>query len=453
MIRYGELLTRASEYSETLKAAGVAQGDVVCLMGESSVDFVVALIGCTLSKLVVLPVAADLPEAEIETIIDTVRPSHVLIPNNNDVRGGGLSSSGSVSSSQPIVQRRSEPRTAPEELAEGGFIRYSSGTTGKAKGVCLSQERAFERVDVVGEIQLISERDVILLLLPLPYHYIVSLFLFLTKGSTLVLPGSSSPKMQAELLAKLGVTTIYAAPFQLELLIGSVPDSHSLRFAMSTSMPLLQSTAHRFLERTGVPIVQLLGNIETGLPFANLRLSKVSPCLLGDPLPRISVAVRNEAGLPVDDGSAGLLYIRGPGFFNCYLEPYQSAETISPGGWFTTGDIVCRESTGAYRFCGRLSTALNIAGHKVFPEEIEEHLIELEEVKAARVYAVPHELFGGVLVAEVVPLWPGREPDPRVIRRRLRKKLAPYKVPSEIKVVSALDLTTTGKISRRKQHA
>lgn len=452
VVRYGELFARASEYSKTLEEAGLKQGDLACLIGESSIDFVIALLGCTISKVVVLPVAADLPEAEMEKIIDTVRPSSVLFPNKNDISRNILSGLVTTSSTSAI-QRRSQPRAAPRELAEGGFIRYSSGTTGEAKGVCLSQERAFERVEAVREIKLISEEDVILLLLPLPYHYIVSLFLFLTEGSTLVLPRNSNPTSQADLLTRVGITTIYAAPFQIDLLTGAIPDDHSLRFAMSTSMPLGSSTAERFSQRTGTPIVQLLGNIETGLPFANLRLSSASPCLLGDPLPSIEVSVRDEDGRVVDDGASGLLYMRGPGFFNCYLEPYQSAESISPGGWFTTGDIVRRESTGAYRFCGRLSTALNIAGHKVFPEEIEESLIEFEEVEAAQVYAVPHDLFGGVLIADVVLRCPELELDRLAIRRTLRIRLAPYKVPSEIRVVSALDRTITGKITRRGSHA
>jgi long-chain acyl-CoA synthetase len=449
VLRYGELVAGASEYCKTLEEAGVKQGDVVCLIGGSSIDFVVALIGCTLSKVVVLPVAADLPEAEMEKIIEIVSPSYVLIPNKNDssrIRLSGLKSTCSASA----IVRRSRPRAAPRELAEGGFIRYSSGTTGKAKGVCLSQERAFERVEAVREIRLISREDIILLLLSLPYHYIVSLFLFLTEGSTLVLSESSNPTNQAELLTTVGVTTIYAAPFQIDLLTGAIPSNHSLRFAMSTSMPLVASTASRFSERTGAPIVQLLGNIETGLPFVNLRLSGISPCLLGDPLPRIEVSVRDEAGRAVDDGSSGLLYLRGPGFFNCYLEPYQSAENITADGWFTTGDVVCKDSTGAYRFCGRTSTALNIAGHKVFPEEIEERLLEFEDVKAAHVYTVPHDLFGGVLMADVVPLCPETEVDLLYIKRSLRSKLATYKVPSEIRIVSALNLTITGKISRRE---
>ena len=443
---YRQVLMRASDFASAMCEDGVTEGSFICLRADSSTDFVVVLLACVLLKVTVLPIAADVPLYQRDRMLEQLKPQFLIdtVTPGSDVSGALWQLSESASC---IPQYQNGP-ALPDELCDGGFIRFSSGTTGTAKGVCISLSQAWARVAAVREIDLVIPEDRILVLLPLPYHFVVSLFLFLSEGCTIVLPESGDLQGQHRALKQQAVTSVYAAPFQLELIAETVGEVGTLRHLMSTSMPLLESTIAQMRRYSSTPIVQLLGNIETGLPFVNLRCASEDPTLLGDALPAYSISLRNEEGDEVEDGTQGIVFLKGPGFFDCYLHPYLSRNEVCTDGWFTTGDVLQKEASGAYRFCGRESTALNIAGHKVFPEEVESVLLELDDIVVARVSAEAHALFGNVLTAEIV-IDPESE-SPRVldIKRFLRTRLASYKVPARIAFVESLPSTRTGKVLR-----
>lgn len=329
------------------------------------------------------------------------------------------------------------------------FIRFSSGTTGRSKGVVLSHQKLRERIVAANAALEIGPSDRVLWMLPMAHHFAVSIVLYLYHGACTVL---ASSHLAAEVLSTAEATratVIYGAPFHFSLLATDRggygwPD---LRLAVATAAPLSAQVAQGFQQRFGKPLVQGMGIIEIGLPLLNLENAVESPTSVGRPLPSYEVELRDDAGIPVALGSVGELWLRGPGMFDAYLSPWQTAEEICVDGWFATGDLATADTAGCISLRGRKKSVLNISGMKVFPEEVEAVIEKHPAVMRCRVTGFPHAVLGTVPVAEVI-LQVAESVSSRGLIAWCRESLSIYKVPVRIKFVNELALTASGKVRR-----
>jgi long-chain acyl-CoA synthetase len=287
----------------------------------------------------------------------------------------------------------------------------------------------------------------VLCALPLHFHFVVSVLLFLVKRAVLFLPTATTGSF-VSLLAHNDIDVVYGAPFHVELINQSAAlRGKKLRRVISTSMALSDECAQNFYERFNFPLVQVLGNIEIGLPFVNLLWSKEQPTALGERVPGYEIKLVSVAGVhAVGSVICGELLIRGEGMFDCYLDPYRSRLSVCYDGWFATGDVLAMDSQGCYRFVGRTKSVINVGGLKVFPEEVEACILATGLVEEVRVYGVEHQIYGERIVAEVV----AGSFDELALRRKLKERLARYKLPSEFVELEALGKTATGKVLRRR---
>jgi len=327
------------------------------------------------------------------------------------------------------------------------FIRFSSGTTGRSKGVVLSHKSLFERVTAANERLKIGPEDRVIWILPMAHHFAVSIMLYLLHGATTVVVNSHL----AEDILSAGIehsgTVLYGAPFHHALLAaeGSGRPWPSLRLAVSTAAALTAQTAKAFETRYGLPLSQGLGIIEVGLPFLNDDPSK--PISVGKPMPAFAAELRNETGV-AKPGEIGELFLRGPGIFDAYVIPWRRRDEVLEEGWFRTGDLGVFDEEGYLQLVGRSHSVINVAGLKCFPEEIEAVLCDHPAVAGARVYGKPHERVGAIPVAEIVPKDPATPPTILSLSSHCRAKLARYKVPVEFRMVESLPKTASGKIKR-----
>ena len=139
--------------------------------------------------------------------------------------------------------------------------------------------------------------------------------------------------------------------------------------------------------------------------------------------------------------------MRGPGMFDAYLAPYRPVSDVLVNGWFITGDLAIQDYQGRISVCGREKSVINVAGHKVFPEEIEGVLNSFPGVQASRVYGVERPETGERVIAEVVPQ-SGIKLDISALRSYSSERLSTYKIPTQIQLVSAIQMTASGKILR-----
>lgn len=439
-ISYGGLFERIDGAASWLRGrqgfpgAGSPRVGLTC---RSGADYIVLALAILKAGGCLVPIADELTAAERDELVETSALCGVI--DGNDPAGRRW-----ISCGEPGFGREDEFRGL-----NPAFIRFSSGTTGRSKGVVLSHRSLEERVVAANAGLGIGPGDRVLWMLPMAHHFAVSIVLYLYHGACTVLAESHLADPVLETAARTGATVVYGSPFHHALLAADRGDWNwpDLRLAVSTASPLTASVADAFAKRFGRPLVQALGIIEVGLPLLNTGGAVDAPLALGRPLPAYDVELRNNEGLPVAVGKPGELWIKGPGMFDAYFAPWQTRAEVCVDGWFPTGDIAEADAAGRLFLRGRCKSVLNVNGMKVFPEEVEEVLGGHPAVRECRVIGTAHAVFGTVPVAEVVLEEEGGA-TPRELTAWCRRSLSPHKVPVRVRLLPELDRTASGKIRR-----
>ncbi len=323
------------------------------------------------------------------------------------------------------------------------FIRFTSGTTSARKGVALCHETIHRRIQAANQALRISPADTVMWCLPMSHHFLVTIVLYVAQGATIVLARHVLPRPFLEATHRWKGTVLYAAPFQYSMLARDTSGAtlDSVRLAVSTTCGLPREVASAFQQRFGRPLTQALGVIELGLVCVNTDDPVGRWDSVGRPLPQFAVAIR----APDSDGQGEVL-VSGPGIFDAYTNPWTPRDHLMPDGWFATGDIGRVDPQGYLHLSGRKTAVINLAGRKVFPEEIEAVLNRHPDVHESRVFGTSHPHLGEVVEAEVV-LRAGAGPD--ALRDFCRVHLSTDQVPSRFHVTQRIAKTAgTGKIRR-----
>ena len=453
-ISFGELFEKTNHLADRLRswpAWKCSPVPRIGLLGDNSADYVVVALAVLKAGGCFVPVASELALPERDEIARTTALHGILALGRHD----WLAECDSIDEPLGLRGRLFDPPPPqfPENTFEAlhpAFIRFSSGTTGRSKGVVLSHRSLRERIESANRALQIGPDDRILWILPMAHHFAVSIVLYLYFGATTVIETS---RMATDILAAAensAATVLYGAPFHHAMLAAD-PGAFrwpSLRLAVSTAAPLHKETARAFLARFDRPLVQGLGIIECGLPILNLDAAKDAPESIGRPVDgwEAKLVAPSDQEPPAD--APGELWLRGPGMFDAYLVPWTPRSEATCSGWFATGDICTRNSHGLLTILGRSKSVINVGGMKVFPEEVETILDACPGVARSRVFARRHPVFGSVPVAEIIPANPDSPPDPSTLRSTCRSSLPPHKVPASIQITHHLPTTPSGKIRR-----
>jgi len=442
-VRHGELFSLARPIAASIRAANdLGRRPRIGLDCPNGLDYIVLSMAILLADGCLIPLAEELSADEREEIAGTTALDFIL---SHRPRASG---DGPGWEFTPVV---TPPPTFPEDEFQAlnpAFIRFSSGTTGSSKGVVLSHESLLARISAANEGMRLDERDRVLWMLPMAHHFAVSIVLYLWSGAVTVLESSPAREDVLATAGRQGATVVYGSPFHFALL-GADPGEFAwptLRLAVATAAALPEPTARAFERRFATPLVQGLGIIEVGLSVLNLDAPSEKPTALGKPLPAYQVRLLDERGKQVPDGTPGEFQVRGPGLLDAYLVPWNPDPLDD--GFFASGDLVVRDADGHLTLVGRKKSVINVAGMKVFPEEVESVLNDHPAVARSRVHPVEHPQMGQIPVAEVIPADPASPPRPIELQKHCRAHLSAYKVPLRFSLVEALPLTASGKIRR-----
>ena len=453
--RHGEVHDLAARLAGGLAARGVRPGDRVYLALPDGIDWVVTFLAVARLGAIAVLVNPELPDIDHKALIADSTPVYGVTPPALEAlfpvdRWSGPDGLPSLAIDAPPAPVHSVAGDAPL------YVQYTSGTTGRPKGVVHRHSDLEVYADAVAtEVLGVGPNDVIFSVSRLFYAYGFGnalVFPLFTGSSAVLTPDRPSADAVGELVATHRVTVLYAVPSAYAgLLAAARPEQFgSLRMAISAGEALPGPLVERLPALLGAPVLEQIGSTEAGHAFCANSLARNVPGSIGRPVPGYLLAVRAADGSPVPDGAEGELWVHGPTLLLEYLnQPAETARTLVDG-WLATRDRVRRDAEGSYWHTGRVDDLEMVGGITVSPVEIEEVLAGHRAVREAAVAAVLDERGASRLRAFVVPAAPITDPAGLAaeLTGLVRQSLAAFKVPRSVEVVASLPRTASGKLRR-----
>ncbi|MEX2281811.1 MAG: acyl-CoA synthetase [Gemmatimonadota bacterium] len=340
------------------------------------------------------------------------------------------------------------------------MILYTSGTTDRPKGVITTHDNLRAQVESLFEAWEWRSDDRILHVLPLHHtHGIVNVLLCaLWSGAVCEMPHSFDALRVWDRLLAGGLTLFMAVPTIYVKLIAaydSAPEGlqrqmreclRPLRLMVSGSAALPVSTFARWQEISGQALLERYGMTEIGMALSNPLYGERRPGTVGQPLPGVEVRLLGEDGIVLEEGTPGMIQVRGAGVFTEYWErPEATRLGFSDGRWFRTGDVAVIEN-GYYRILGRSNIdIIKTGGYKISALEIEEVLRTHPDVHDCAVVGIEDAEWGERVCAAIV----GSKTDERELQAWLAERLAPYKLPRRWLQVDELPRNVMGKVTKQ----
>ncbi len=340
------------------------------------------------------------------------------------------------------------------------FLQYTGGTTGVAKGAMLTHGNMIANMlqasAWIGTELIKPGEEVIITALPL-YH-IFSLtangFVFARLGGLnwLITNPRDMPAFVKELkqsgfTAITGVNTLFNGllntPGFAEL------DFSRLHMSLGGGMAVQRKVAERWKETTGCTLAEAYGLTETSPAVCINRLDlKEYNGSIGLPVPSTDVAIWSEDNQPLPVGEIGELMVRGPQVMLGYWQlPEETAKVLTADGWLHTGDIARMDADGYFYIVDRKKDMILVSGFNVYPNEVEDAVMEHPDVMEVAAVGVPDEHSGEVVKLFVVRKNPGLTEE--ALKQFCRDKLTGYKRPKYIEFRDSLPKSNVGKILRR----
>jgi fatty-acyl-CoA synthase len=461
-ISYRELDEGSNDLARGLLARGLSRGDRIATLTENRPEHVALFFACAKAGLVLAPLNWHLTARELAEQLEIFSPALLVastahLDRFDDARR-------LVATSQPPMAleslRHELGRTSgrlPEVRGDDGLLLIAtSGTTGTPKGALLSHANCFWTNLALDLSAPIGHRDVVLQFLPQCHvgGWNVQPLLAWWKGATVILEDAFDPRRVLELIAARRVTTMMGVPTNY-LLLAQEPgfadaDLSSLHTVIAGGAVMPVALIKRWHERD-VAVVQGYGLTEASPNVCCLAPEDAITHAgsVGRPYAYVDVELRDAVGRPVEGAGRGEIHVRGPNVFAGYWQNPSATAEVLRDGWLATGDIAERDDEGYYRISGRTKEMYVSGGENVYPAEIEMVLTSHDGVLEAAVVATAHPRWGETGVAFVVAR-PGARLDVAELLAHCRCNLAPYKVPSEVRVVDELPRSHIGKLDKSR---
>ncbi|HVX22615.1 MAG TPA: AMP-binding protein [Acidimicrobiales bacterium] len=348
-------------------------------------------------------------------------------------------------------------------LDDVACIGYTSGTSGRPKGVVTTHENLAYNAEVYRRWMDISQDDVFLMATPI-FHItglVAGLALSFLTGMPMVLFHRFDPDECLRLATRWRTTFVVMAITAYQSLMNSPEladaDLTALAKAYSGGAPVTTVVESAWRELTGHAIHNIYGLTETTSPSHIVPMGVTAPVdpesaamSVGLPVPGAEVRVVDAVTLEdVPVGEKGEIWIRGPMVCRGYWNLPEATAASFVDGYLRTGDVGLMDADGWFYVIDRIKDMINAAGYKVWPREVEEFLLQHPSVDEAAVVGVP-DPYRGETVKAFVTLKAGTTAEPDDIIAFAREHMAAYKYPRQVEVVSELPKTASGKILRRE---
>jgi len=459
---YGDLDRRVTRLAHGLRARGVVRGDRVAFLGLNSIALVETLFAVAKLGAVFVPLNTRLAAPETAYILQDSAPRLLLWDAGFEavVEALDLGAVDSVSVADRFEDLVSDDDTAIDEPVahdELFMIQYTSGTSGRPKGVMLTHGNIIWNVyNLLVDVDLRSD-EVALVTAPLFHTAALNQLLFptLLKGGTALVEARFDPERVIDLVEERGVTFLFGVT-SMYLALAQTPrwahaDLHTLRTALSGGAPVPATLLETWQAR-GLAIIQGYGLTEASpgatMTRADESLRKLgsagTSCFFSD------VRVVTPDSRPVAAGEVGEVLVQGPnvtpGYWN---QPDATEAALLDGGWLSTGDLARVDDDGYLFIVDRLKDMYISGGENVYPAEVEQAIYTHPSVAECAVVAVPDERWGEVGRA-VVALRPGHALTADELLGHLGGRLARYKLPRSVVFTEELPHNASGKLVKSR---
>ena len=471
---YETLEGQVNAVAAGLLQLGLKRGDLALIKMSNGMEFAAAFLAAV--KLGVIPVLVNsmLSAGELRSVLEQAQPRLVFTEAARweavrelrraglfkDVVCAGDAAPGEIPFAALLEHSATGINTADTAADEPAFIVYTSGTTGKPKGII----HAHRWIVALGDLNRCrlppQENDVVMA--TGEWSFISALghnLLFpLRNGVTgAILSARATPENVLRCIERHRVTVLHSVATVYRRLL-AMPnfereyDLGSLRCAHATGEALREATYNEWKNRVGTELYEHYGVSEYQLVIGQGVRHPVKPGSVGKLLPGVSVAVLDDDFKPVPNGELGQFAIstKDPGLFLGYYKDRERTEAVVRNGWYFTGDLAYQDPEGYFYIAGRRDDCFKSRGIFISPTEIENVLQKHPAVIEAVVVAEPDAEIGNKIRAVVV-LADGQTPSSilaQAVREALRSQLAPFKIPHKIEFAKSLPKNAVGKILR-----
>ena len=462
--RYADMERESARLAGFLAAAGAVPGDRISVQAAKTPQALCLYLACLRGGFVFHPLNTGYKAGELEYFLADAEPAVVVCDSGNlDVIGplvkqlsiprlftldgdgsGTLVEQSRDTDDNPVIVRRDKHDMAA--------LLYSSGTTGKPKGIVLTHNNLYANTRTLVQAWGFTEDDSLLHALPM-YHVhglFVALGCVLLSGAAMRWLPAFDAGNAIDLLPQC--TTMMGVPTYYTRLLASEDFTREtaarMRLFISGSAPLPAETFHAFENRTGHRILERYGMTETNMNTSNPLSGERRPGSVGPPLPGVEVRICDAAGTVLPDGEIGNIQVRGENVFREYWRmPEKTAEDFTGDGFFNTGDLGVIDGDGYVSIVGRSKDLIITGGLNVYPAEVEGIINDLTAVRESAVIGVPHPDFGEAVVAVIV-CSDGAAVNEDQVTAHAKDRLAGYKAPKHVAFVDELPRNTMGKVQK-----
>lgn len=444
--------------AQWLKAQGVRPGDRIVLCGANSVDFSLAYFAIHAAGAVAVPIGSDVSAAAAQSVVDQCRPTLILTATADQ---------GTTLGASPLPElalwmaAKSPEEVNARALEEPADILFTTGTTGQKKGVLLTHANIVGAATNINAFIQPRESDVEVVPVPLNHSFgLGRLRCWAQIGHTLVLePGLRNPALLYKRLIDVQATGLALVPAGVALLRRLIKDRFAevgahLRYLELGSAPL--ATEDRAWLLSMLPATRIChhyGLTEASRAvFCELHADSAKAGSIGRPSPNVEIMIADDAGYALPPGQSGEILVRGAMVMQGYWEQAELTAGALRDGWLRTGDEGWRDDEGYIFLRGRRGDIINVGGVKVSPEDVEQCLRAIENIRDAACIGVPDPrgVLGQVVKAYIVS---DGELDEAAIVAALRERLPEHEVPKTFERISLIPKTASGKVMRAKLRA
>jgi acyl-CoA synthetase (AMP-forming)/AMP-acid ligase II len=474
-VTYAELHERTGKLAGHLGDNDIATGDTVAIMLPNSVSWVESCFAITRAGAVGVPISYDATEAEIAHRLTDADCKAVITTGERGDLFARMKNAASNLKTIVVTDRGSckakalhyaeligiQPKSLPcdpEMINETAYILYTSGTTGRAKGVRLTVHgMLWVTAACWTPITGLSERDTVLSPLPLFHSYALNLSVMsiLATGASAYLMEKFSTTEAVRLLRSGEFTYFPGVPTMFHYLLQATRGDLKIRFpnlrlCVSAGAIMPATLNLEFENHLGVPLLDGYGITETStMVTMNWPTGTRIMGSCGIPVPGLAVRIIDLKGNDVSPGQEGELIVHGPNVMRGYHNKPEETRNALRNGWYHTGDLAKSDENGFLTITGRLKELIIRGGQNIAPAEIEEVVNTFAAVIDCAVVGVPHQHLGEVPALFVV-LRPGHTLESEALLLHCRAQLSAYKIPHTVQVIAEIPRTESGKIIRYK---